>query len=36
MQRGKHQMARLGGGQRRLDGIQIPHLADEDHIGILP
>ena len=36
MQRGKDQMAGLGGGERRLDGVQIPHLADEDHVRVFP
>ena len=35
MQGGEHQMACFRGGQRRLDGVQVPHLADEDNIGVL-
>lgn len=35
VQGGEHQMACLRGGQRRLDGVQVPHLADEDNIGVL-
>ena len=29
------QVARLGGGNGRLDGVPVAHLADEDHVGVL-
>jgi hypothetical protein len=35
VQRAEHEVARLGGGDRRLDGFRIPHFTDEDHVGIL-
>ena len=31
----EHQVAGLGGGQRGGDGLQVAHLADEDHVGVL-
>ena len=31
-----NQMAGLRGGERRLDGVQIPYLADENHVRVLP
>ena len=30
------QMARFGNGERRLDGLEIAHLTEQDDIGILP
>ena len=30
------QVPRLGGGQRRLDGLQVPHLAHQNHVRVLP
>ena len=30
-----HQVAGLGRRQRRLDRLEVAHLADEDHVGIL-
>src|SRR5205807_9864215 len=34
-QRAEHQMTGLGGGERQADGLQVAHLADQDHIRIL-
>ena len=36
MQGGEDQVAGLGGGEGRLDGVQVPHLTDEDHIRVFP
>ena len=35
MQRGEHEVAGLGGEQRRLDRLEVAHLADEDDVGVL-
>ena len=35
MQRAEHQVTGLGGGERQADGLQVAHLADQDHIRIL-
>ena len=35
VQRGKHQVTRLRCLQRGPDGLRIPHLSDQDHIGVL-
>ena len=35
VQRREHQVAGLGGGQRGGDRLEVAHLADEDHIGVL-
>ena len=35
VQRREHQVAGLGGEQRRLDRLEVAHLADEDDVGIL-
>ena len=31
-----HEVPRLGGGQRRVDRVAVAHLADADHVGVLP
>jgi len=36
MERREGQMSCLGDGQCRLDGLQVPHLADEHDIRVLP
>ena len=33
--RREHEVAGLGRGQRRLDGLLVAHLADQDHVGVL-
>ena len=33
--RREHEVAGLGGGQRRLHGLLVAHLADQDHVGVL-
>ena len=35
MQGGEDEVARLGGGQRGRDRLEVAHLADEDHVGVL-
>ena len=35
VQRGEDQVARLGGGQRGRDRLEVAHLAEEDHVGVL-
>src|SRR5918996_6089645 len=35
VQRGEDQVAGFGRGQRRGDGFQVPHLTDEDDVGVL-
>ena len=35
MQRGEHQVSGLGSGDRGLDRLQVPHLAHQDHVGVL-
>ena len=35
VQCGQHQMAGLGGGERRGDGLEVSHLTDEDDIRVL-
>jgi hypothetical protein len=35
VQGAEHEVARLGGGDGRLDGLEVAHLADEDDVGIL-
>ncbi len=35
VQGGEDEVAGLGGGQRRGDRLQVAHLADQDHVGVL-
>ncbi len=35
VQRREDQVARLGGGQRGADGLEVAHLAEEDHVRVL-
>jgi hypothetical protein len=35
VQGGEDQVAGLGGGQRRGDGLEVPQLTDQDHVGVL-
>jgi hypothetical protein len=35
VQRREHEVAGLGGEQRRLDRLEVAHFADEDDVGIL-
>ena len=35
VQRGEHEVAGLGRGQRGGDRLEVAHLADEDHVGVL-
>ena len=35
MERREHEVTRLGRGQRGRDGLEVPHLAEEDHVGVL-
>ena len=35
VQRGEHEVAGLGRGQRGRDRLEVAHLADEDHVGVL-
>ena len=35
VERGEHEVAGLRGGERRGDGLEVSHLADEDHVGVL-
>ena len=35
VQRGEDEVAGLGRGQRGADRLQVAHLADEDHVGVL-
>ena len=35
MEGGEHEVAGLGGGQRGRDRLEVAHLADQDHIGVL-
>ena len=35
VQGGEDEVAGLGGGQRRLDRLEVAHFADEDHVGVL-
>jgi len=32
----KHQVPRFRGGDRELNGFQIPHLPHQDHVGVFP
>ena len=32
---GEHEVAGLGGGERRADRLLVAHLADQDHVGVL-
>ena len=32
---GEHEVAGLGGGERRAHGLLVAHLADQDHVGVL-
>src|SRR5664279_2852023 len=36
VQGGEDEVAGLGGGERYRDGLQVPHLTDEDDVGVLP
>ncbi len=36
MQRGEHQVAGLGDGERGLDALGVAHLAHQHHVGVLP
>jgi hypothetical protein len=36
VQRRQAEVARLGHGQRRLDRLEVPHLADQDDVRVLP
>jgi hypothetical protein len=36
MQRGNHQVPGLRGNKRRLNGFEVSHFPDDDHVGILP
>jgi hypothetical protein len=36
VQRAHDQVARLGGEDRGLDGLEIAHFTDQDHVGVLP
>ena len=35
VQGGEHEVAGLGRGQRGRDRLEVAHLADEDHVGVL-
>ena len=35
MQRAEDEVAGLGGGQRRRDRLEVAHLAEQDHVGVL-
>ena len=35
VQRAEDEVAGLGGGQRGRDRLEVAHLADEDHVGVL-
>ena len=35
VQRREHEVAGLGRGQRGRDRLEVAHLADEDHVGVL-
>src|SRR5262249_5638360 len=35
VERGEHQVTGLGGGQGQADGLEVPHLADQDHVRVL-
>ena len=35
VQRREHEVAGLGSGERGLDGLQVAHFADEDHVRVL-
>ena len=35
MQRAEDEVAGLGGGQRSADRLEVAHLADENHVGVL-
>ena len=35
MQGAEHEVTGLGGGERRRDRLEVAHLADEDHVGVL-
>ena len=35
VQRAKHHVPRFGRGDRRFDRLQVAHLADQDHVGVL-
>ena len=35
MQRREHQVPGLGDRERRLDGLEVAHLADQDDVGVL-
>ena len=34
-QRGQHELAGLGGGERVADGLDVGELADHEHVGVL-
>ena len=36
VKRGQHEVARIGGGQRGHERLAVAHLADHDHVGVLP
>ena len=35
VQRAEHEVARLGGGDRGGDRLEVAHLAEQDHVGVL-
>ncbi len=35
VQRRQHQVAGLGGQDRRFDGLEVAHLTDQDDVGVL-
>ena len=35
VERREHEVAGLGGGERRADRLLVAHLADQDHVGVL-
>ena len=35
VQRAEDEVAGLGGGERGRDRLEVAHLADEDHVGVL-
>ena len=35
MHRGERELSGLCNGEGRLDGLQVPHFADQHHVGIL-
>ena len=36
VERGEHEVAGLGGGERGSDSLLVAHLADQDHVRVLP